>query len=116
TGNAILVGRVSEYEEGKKEKDKNIVFKNYSIRLYNPKGKVIRNIKTDYGDKFLVTTRVIQQKDELVLLAFFSDGKNRKEINGLLVQRINPITGEILSTIKQRMTNALVSPVDGDEV
>ena len=38
-GNVVMVGRIFEYEEGKKKKAKFLDFKNYNIRIYDNKGK-----------------------------------------------------------------------------
>src|SRR5581483_3551381 len=62
-GNAILVGRIYAYEEGKKKKDKILVFQNYNIRLYDLQGKMIKEIVTDIDGKYLVTGKVKQLKN-----------------------------------------------------
>jgi hypothetical protein len=60
SGNAILVGRVYEYEEGRKKKDKNLLFKNYNIRIYDNQGKMKKEIVTDIDGKFLVSGKLVQ--------------------------------------------------------
>src|SRR6185312_15289603 len=109
-GNAILVGRVYQYAEGKKKKDRNLEFLNYNIRLYNPQGKMIRDI----DGKFLVNSKVIQSGNELILAAFYSDEKKRKEVDGLLVERLDPATGNILVSTKQELDRSKVTPVQDD--
>ncbi|HXD78451.1 MAG TPA: hypothetical protein VN616_11625 [Puia sp.] len=113
-GNAILVGRVYQYAEGKKKKDRNLEFLNYNIRLYNPQGKMIRDIKTDIDGKFLVNSKVIQSGNELILAAFYSDEKKRKEVDGLLVERLDPATGNILVSTKQELDRSKVTQVQDD--
>jgi hypothetical protein len=115
SGNAILIGRIYEYEEGKKKKDKNLLFKNYNIRLYDLQGKLIKDIATDIDGRYLVTGKMIQLKKELVLSAFYSKEKKRREINGMLVQRIDPVTGNVLLTAKQELNNSLITEVEADE-
>jgi len=115
SGNAILIGRIYEYEEGKKKKDKNLVFKNYNIRIYDLQGKMIRELVTDIDGKYLVTGKMIQLKNELVLAAFYSNEKKRKLINGMLVQRLDPATGNVLLTSKMDMNSSMISVVEADE-
>jgi hypothetical protein len=115
SGNAILIGRIYEYEEGKKKKDKNLVFKNYDIRFYDPQGKMIKDLATDIDGKYLVTGKMIQVNGELVLAAFYSNEKKRKEINGMLVQRLNPATGDVLLTSKMDLNNSMISLVEVED-
>jgi hypothetical protein len=115
SGNAILIGRIYEYEEGRKKKDKNLLFKNYNIRIYDLQGKMIRELATDIDGKFLVTGKMIQLKNEMVLAAFYSNEKKRKEINGMMVQRFDPATGKVLVTTKKELNNALISEVEDDD-
>lgn len=114
-GNAILVGRIYAYEEGKKKKDKNLVFQNYNIRLYDLQGKMIKEIVTDIDGKYLVRGKVKQLKNELVLAAFYSNEKKKREINGMLVQRLDPATGNVLVSTKMDLNTSLISQVEDDD-
>lgn len=114
-GNVVLIGREYEYQEGKKKKNKYLDFKNYSIRIYNTDGKQIKEINTTINAKWLVSTKIMQlPAKELVLAAFYSDEKRGREINGMLVQRINPQTGEIISTSQKDINTAMISTVEDD--
>jgi hypothetical protein len=115
SGNPILVGRVYEYEEGKRKKDKNLFFKNYNIRVYDNQGKLKKELVTDIDGKFLVTGKLIQLKNQIVLAAFYSNNKKKKEINGMLVERMDPATGNIISSTKKELNNSLISEVEDDD-
>jgi hypothetical protein len=115
SGNAILVGRIYDYEEGKKKKERNLIFKNYNIRVYNNQGQMIKQLVTDIDGKYLVNGKMIQLKNEMVLAAFYSNEKKKKEINGMLVERIDPATGNVINTTKKELNNSLISEVDDDE-
>lgn len=115
SGNAILVGRIYEYEEGKKKKDKNLIFKNYNIRVYDNQGQMIKQLVTDIDGKFLVNGKMIQLKNQIVLAAFYSNENKKKEINGLLVERIDPATGNIISSTKKELNNSLKSEVEDED-
>jgi hypothetical protein len=115
TGNAILVGRVYEYEEGKKKKEKNLLFKNYNIRIYDDQGQLKKELVTDIDEKYLVTGKMTQVRGELVLAAFYSNDRKKKQINGLLVQRIDPVTGNVLVSTQKELNTSLISEVEEDD-
>lgn len=95
----ILAGRVYTYEEGAKKKEKNLAFKSYSIRIYDETGKQQAEINTAVNGKWLTSTQLLLDKGkDLVLLGFYGNSPKSKTIDGLLVQRINPLTGEVLQT------------------
>ena len=113
TGNVLLVGRVYEYEEGKKKKSKNLQFKNYVIRIYSSTGNLLKEINTEIDAKWLVSTKVAQiPNKDIVLAAFYSNTKKGKEINGMLVQRINANSGEVISTSQKDLNTSLISVID----
>lgn len=114
-GNIILVGREYEYEEGKKKKAKFLNFSHYNIRIYNTAGKIIKQIPTDINAKWLVSTKVMQiQGRELILAAFYSDEKRGREVNGMLVRRIDPANGEVISTSNKDLNTAMITTLEDD--
>ncbi len=113
----ILVGRVYQYEEGKRKKDKFLDFVNYNIRIYDDRGKQQAEVNTNVNGKWLNSTQLLQEKNkDLVLAAFYSNEKRGKTIDGMLVQRIDPLTGKVLSTSGKEINNSLLTdiPDDGD--
>jgi hypothetical protein len=114
-GNIVLVGRIYEYEDGRKKKDKFLDFSNYNIRIYDNQGKQVKEVNTAVNGKWMVSTKVVQEEDkDLVLAAFFSNQKKGKTIDGLLVQRINPATGEVVSTSQKDINTSLISTAETD--
>jgi hypothetical protein len=106
----ILVGRMYEYQEGKKKKEKFLDFVNYNIRIYNEKGKQETELNTTVNGKWLNSTKLLQEKNkDLVLAAFYSNSKKGKTIDGLLVQRINPANGQVISTSEKEINNSLLT-------
>lgn len=106
----ILVGRVYEYEEGKKKKSKFLDFANYNIRLYDEKGKQQTEVNTNINGKWLISTKLVQKADkDLVLAAFYNNAKKGKTIDGMLVQRINPVTGSVISTSEKEINNSMLT-------
>jgi hypothetical protein len=108
--NIIMVGRQLEYVEGKKKKEKFIDFAKYNIRLYDEKGKQRAEINTDINGKWLTSTKLVQEKDkDLVLAAFYTNKRKGKTIDGILVQRIDPLTGKVISTSQRDIDNSLLA-------
>lgn len=107
-----MVGRIYQYEEGKKKKTKFLDFQNYNIRMYDETGKQISEINTDINGKWLMSTKLVQKKgNDLVLAAFYSNTKKGKTIDGMLVQRIDPETGNVVSTNEKEINTSLLATV-----
>ena len=114
-GNVVMVGRIFEYQEGKKKKAKFLDFKNYNIRIYDGTGKQVQEINTEIAGKWLVSTKVVQLPEkELVLAAFYSNAKKGREINGMLVQRIDPQTGTVNSTSQKDINTSMITTLEDD--
>ncbi|MGB8190308.1 MAG: hypothetical protein WCF67_00250 [Chitinophagaceae bacterium] len=106
----LLVGRRYEYQEGKKKKDKFLDFANYNIRLYDEQGKQQKEINTEINGKWLTSTKLVQEKDkDVVLVAFYNNSRKGKTIDGMLVQRIDPVSGNVISTSEKQINNSLIS-------
>ncbi|MFT3979480.1 MAG: hypothetical protein QM687_03350 [Ferruginibacter sp.] len=117
-GNIAMVGRVFEYQEGKKKKAKFLDFKNYLIRIYDAQGSLVKELNTNVDARWLLSTKLMQLKGrELILAAFYSNTKKGKEVNGMMVQRINPDNGDIISTSNKELNTSLISATDenGDD-
>ncbi|MEO7982492.1 MAG: hypothetical protein ABI688_00295 [Bacteroidota bacterium] len=111
----ILVGRIYEYEEGKKKKDKFLDFANYNIRMYDEKGKQQTEVNTNVNGKWLMSTKMVQEKgNDLVLAAFYNNARKGKTIDGMLVQRIDPVTGTVISTSEKQINNSILSTATDD--
>jgi hypothetical protein len=109
----ILVGRVYEYEEGKKKKSRFLDFANYNIRLYDESGKQQTEINTNINGKWLISTKLVQKGDnDLVLAAFYNNVKRGKTIDGMLVQRIDPVTGKVNSTSEKEINNSMLATAE----
>lgn len=110
-----LVGRILKYEEGKKKKSKFLDFQNYNIRMYDETGKQIAEINTDINGKWLMSTKLVQKKgNDLILAAFYSNKKKGKSVDGMLIQRIDPQSGNVISTKEKEINTSLLATVSED--
>ncbi|RYY60689.1 MAG: hypothetical protein EOO05_09005 [Chitinophagaceae bacterium] len=106
----ILVGRNYEYREGKKKKDKFLDFSKYSVRMYDQTGKQLTELNTDVDGKWVTSTKVVQQKDnDLVVASFYSEDKKAKKLDGMMVQRLNSLTGAVVSTTNKKLDHSLLA-------
>lgn len=110
----VLVGRVFEYQEGKKKKEKYLDFANYNIRIYNEKGKQQSEINTNINGKWLTNTRLLLGKGKELVLASFYSKEKKGTTNGLLVQRIDPATGQVISTAEKEINYSMLTSDNGE--
>ncbi|KYP13053.1 MAG: hypothetical protein A1D16_05080 [Flavihumibacter sp. CACIAM 22H1] len=110
----ILVGRVFEYQSGKKKKEKYLDFSRYNIRIYDEKGKQQTELNTEINGKWVSSTKLMMGKDNDLLLASFYSKEKRGTTNGLLVQRIDPATGKVLSAAEKEINYSMVTAESGD--
>jgi hypothetical protein len=110
----VLVGRVFEYQEGKKKKEKFLDFANYNIRIYDEKGKQQSEINTNINGKWLTNTKLMLGKGKDLVLASFYSKEKRGTTNGLLVQRIDPATGRVISTAEKEINYSLLTTDNGE--
>ena len=109
-GNILFVARQMDYEEGKKEKKRNLVFQNYNLRLYDPKGKLIKEINTEVEGRGLVNSKSVALKNgDIGLAAFYSNTKKAKEINGLMLMKVSSADGSVLSYNSQDISASMLT-------
>jgi hypothetical protein len=114
-GNVVMVGRIYDYQEGKKKKAKFLEFQNYNIRIYNNTGNIVKDINTEISGKWLMSTKVLQVPDkDIILAAFYSNAKKANEVNGMLVQRIDAQSGNVISTSLKELNTGMIDNADDD--
>lgn len=73
----------SDYEEGKKEKKRNLVFQNYNLRLYNSKGTFIKEVNPEVEGRWLVNSKsVVLKNGDIGLAAFTATPKKPERSTG----------------------------------
>jgi len=91
------------------------MFKSYNIRIYGNDGKLISDLKTDNEKQFLVSSKVLTTKQDIVMAAFYAEDRKRKKTNGLIVMRIDPSTGKVISNQSVPLSNAMISAIHEDD-
>ena len=78
--------------------------------MYDEQGKQQTEVNTNINGKWLTSTKLVQEKDkDLVLAAFYNNVKKGKTIDGMLVQRIDPVTGKVISTSEKQINNSMLA-------
>ncbi|MFD2919575.1 hypothetical protein ACFS6H_07655 [Terrimonas rubra] len=112
----FLIGRTYEFMEGKKKKAKFLAFASYNISLYNDKGVLEKELNTTINGKWLNSAKLVFDKNHhIALAAFYSNDKKNKSIDGLLVQRINTLNGEVISTTEKTIDQSMLASVKETE-
>lgn len=112
--NTLVLGKEYEYKEGKKKKDKNLVFKNYVIRLHDQTGKMIKNISPSINNKYLMSAKALQvNANEIFFSAFYSNDKIN--INGLVIQRIDAANGNVIKINEKELSFSDIKDVATEE-
>lgn len=116
-GNLLLVNKLYEYREGKKEKKKFLDFKSYDMRLYGHDGKLIKQVNTnDIDGRTIVASRTQEMADgSFLMAAFYANSKKSSDIKGILFLRIDPNTGDVIGQGAQELSTAMLAQVESEE-
>lgn len=121
TGNILFVARQMEYEEGKKEKKRNLAFQNYNLRLFDSKGTLVKEINPEVEGRWLMNSKsVVMKNGEIGIAAFYSNTKKAYEINGLMMMQISSKNGAVINHTNREIsasefTNEYEDDDDEDE-
>ena len=84
--------------------------------MYDNAGKQQAEVNTSINGKWLINTKVVQKENKDVLLAaFYNNAKRGKTIDGMLVQRLDHLTGKVLTTSEKEINNSMLSN-GGEEI
>ena len=112
----VLVGRVFEYREGKKKSDKYLDFVNYNIRLYDENGKQQKEINTEASGQWVTSAKLIQEEGhDIVFAAFYAKTKKGYTIDGMLLHRLDPATGELLASFNKEINHSMLTDADNTQ-
>ena len=115
----VLLGKESEESQWGKKKKKRIVFKQYSIAIFNMKGKKEADVNMNVENRFVISGKLIEgATGEMLLAGFYSNTAKKEELNGFFINKLDLQKGEMnLSSFKDISANMLGQAVmdDSDE-
>lgn len=110
----LVVGKIYEEVELTKRR-KRLMFKKLSIEKYDLSGKKEMEVATSDAGKVLVSAKLVQnKKSELFVCGFYSNNAKTQEINGLLVNRIDLATGNVITSTTKQLDPTMIGTFDED--
>lgn len=110
----LVVGKIYEEVELTKRR-KRLMFKKLSIEKFDLNGKKEMELPTSDAGKVLVSAKLVQNKKaELFVCGFYSNNAKTQDINGLLVNRIDLATGNIIASTTKPIDPGMVGTFDND--
>ena len=110
----LVSGKVYEEVEYKKKRTR-LVFKKLSIEKYDLMGKKELDLPTAGAGKLMISAKLLQnKKGDLFICGFYSNDVKTKEINGLVVNRIDLSNGNILLSTDKPMDKSMIGIFDDD--
>jgi len=110
----IVTGKVFEEVQVKKKRTR-LMFKKLSMEKYDIAGKKLFDLPTVAAGRIMLSAKVVSnKKGELFVCGFFSNDPKSKEVNGIIVNRINPETGDIILSSEKIIEPGMVGKYDED--
>lgn len=115
-GKIVLLGKESEESQWGKKKKKRIVFKQYSIAVFNMKGKKEADINMNVADRFVISGKLLEgATGEMLLAGFYSNTAKKEDLNGFFINKLDLQKGELaLSSFKAISADMLGQAVIDD--
>lgn len=111
----FVIGDVFEEVVVKKNKTR-MMFKKIAIEKYDVAANKIFDLPTTEAGKTFVSAKIVStKKDEIVVCAFYSNDPKTKEVNGIVINRVNAQTGVVLMRTEKVLDNSLVGSFTEDD-
>jgi hypothetical protein len=110
----IVSGQVFEEVQVKKKRTR-LMFKKLSLEKYDITGKKEFDLPTVSAGKIMLSAKVVTNKaGELFVCGYFSNDPKSKEVNGIVVNRVDTKTGNIILSSERIIDPSLVGSFDED--
>jgi hypothetical protein len=110
----VVSGKVYEEVVVKKKRTR-LLFSKLSIEKYNLDGKKELDLPTVSAGKILISAKLVTNKaGDLFVCGFFSNDAKTKEINGMLVNRIDLKTGNTIVSSEKIIDPSMIGTFDDD--
>jgi len=114
TDKIVVLGKEFEETTYGKKKKKHLVFKEFTLSVYNTRGKKERDIPVDANDRYIISGKLIQELSGTLLLAgFYSNAAKKEDLSGFFINKLGPDKGSmLLSSYKEINTGMLGKSYD----
>jgi hypothetical protein len=111
----VVTGRVFEEVQETKKRTKK-VFKRVSLEKFGLDGKKEAEFPTTTGGRMLLSAKVVTNgKGDIFVCGYYTNSIKDQMINGIVVNRINPLTGEVLMSSEKEITASMASKYKDDD-
>lgn len=105
----VVLGKLFEEAQYGKKKKKRLVFKEYSLSIFNAEGVKEKDVTMDSDDRYIISGKLIQQNTgELLLAGFFSNNAKKTDINGFYINKVDPDKGALLLSSFQDINSGML--------
>lgn len=110
----VVSGKVFEEVQVKKKRTR-LMFKKLAIEKFDATGKKLFDLPTTSAGKIMLSAKIISNKTgDLFVSGYYSNDTRSKEVNGIVVNRINPENGNIIMTTEKVIDPTLIGNFTDD--
>lgn len=93
----VVLGKEFEQTQVGKKKRNRLVFKQYVMTIYSADGVKEGDIVLNADDRYIISGKLIEQKNgELLLAGFYSNAAGKEDINGFYINKVDPEKGQLI--------------------
>ncbi|MBS4063286.1 MAG: hypothetical protein KGZ74_01945 [Chitinophagaceae bacterium] len=110
----IVTGKVYEEVQVKKKRTR-LMFKKLSLEKFDITGKKMFDLPTVSAGNVMLSAKVVSNKQgDLFVCGYFSNNPKSLDVNGIVINRINPKNGTILLSTEKIIDPTLIGTYDDD--
>lgn len=92
----VILGKSFEEVPYGKRKLTRLVFKNYTLSVYDQKGRKEKDVAVESGDRYAIGGQLMELKNgEILLAGFYSNSAKKEDLNGFFLSKLNTDAGSL---------------------
>jgi hypothetical protein len=105
----VVLGKLFEEVQYGKKKRKRLVFKEYSLSIFNADGIKEKDVTLDSDDRYIISGKLIEQPSgEMLLAGFYSKNAKKEDISGFYINKVDPEKGVLLLSSFQDINSGML--------
>jgi hypothetical protein len=111
----VVTGKVFEEVQVNKKRTRK-VFKKVALERFNLEGKKEAEFPTITGGKMLLSAKVVTNANrDVFVCGYYTNDFKDKKVNGIVVNRINPLNGEVIMASEKAIDPSMVGKFTEDD-
>jgi hypothetical protein len=111
----VVTGKVFEEVQVNKKRTRK-VFKKVSLERFNLEGKKEAEFPTITGGKMLLSAKVVTNANrDVFVCGYYTNDFKDKKVNGIVVNRINPLNGEVIMASEKAIDPSMIGKFTEDD-